>query len=387
MPETYAERLDRNSEYAEAHRLACKAWREKQREKVVEVTTDDILHGTQQQQERRLSSTMKRQVAQVQAAFAALEARCDLLTAIDGIEAHSPAWLTPVRAKEPKKNYAIVNTISSDQHFDEVISLREMGGVNCYNRRIAKLRLDRHYEKVCSLAKDFLGGHTYEGAHVWWLGDAFTGNIHEELTKTNDGLGILESLEYWLDPVIANFVLLAGEFGKLHISARRGNHTRTSQRTPAKRRVVESYDWLFMRLIQRELRGDSRITFDIPESDDGEVIAQYNTKFLATHGDQFRGGSGISGILTPLKLGAYKKERNHGALDTPFDVMLMGHFHQYMTIPGIIVNGSLKGFDEYAYVSNFGYEPPQQAFWLTTPGYGPAFHVPIRPQDRKRERW
>jgi hypothetical protein len=151
--------------------------------------------------------------------------------------------------------------------------------------------------------------------------------------------------------------------------------------------VVESYDWLFMRLIQRELRGDSRITFDIPESDDGEVIAQYNTKFLATHGDQFRGGSGISGILTPLKLGAYKKERNHGALDTPFDVMLMGHFHQYMTIPGIIVNGSLKGFDEYAYVSNFGYEPPQQAFWLTTPGYGPAFHVPIRPQDRKRERW
>jgi len=67
--------------------------------------------------------------------------------------------------------------------------------------------------------------------------------------------------------------------------------------------------------------------------------------------------------------------------------MLMGHFHQYSTLPGIIVNGSLKGFDEYAYVSNFGYELPQQAFWLTTPSYGPAFHVPIRPQDRKREGW
>ena len=316
-----------------------------------------------------------------------LSQKCDLLTAIDGVVGDPPAWLTPKRALPGRRDRAIVNTISSDQHFDEVVDPNEMQGANAYNRRIAGMRLARHYEKVVSLAKVQLGQHAYDGCHVWWLGDAFTGNIHDELIKTNDGLGILESLEYWLDPVIRNFVLLADEFGKLHISARRGNHTRTSKKTPAKRRVVESYDWLFMRLIARELRGDKRITLDVPESDDGAVIQQYSTRFLATHGDQFRGGSGISGILTPLKLGAYKKDRNYNALERPFDVMLMGHFHQYSTLPGIIVNGSLKGFDEYAYVSNFGYELPQQAFWLTTPGYGPAFHVPIRPQDRKREGW
>ena len=346
-----------------------------------------------QQQITRLESYkgvnehLRRQHVSDLVAMESLERKCDLLTAIDQLVGSPPKWLTPERKRPTGKAYAIVNTISSDQHFDEVVAPTEMGGVNAYNRKIAELRLNRHFEKVCSLAREHLAGHTFEGVHLWWLGDAFTGDIHEELTKTNEGEGILDSIDFWLDPVIRNIKLLADEFGKLHVSARRGNHTRTSKRVPAKRRVVESYDWLFMRSVRRELQGDTRITFDIPKSDDGAVIAQYDTKFLATHGDQFRGGSGISGILTPLKLGAYKKTLNYAKLGTPFDVLLMGHFHQYMTIPGIIVNGSLKGWDEYAYTSNFGFEPPSQAFWLTTPDYGPSFHVPIQPMDRKHEGW
>jgi DNA repair exonuclease SbcCD nuclease subunit len=106
-----------------------------------------------------------------------------------------------------------------------------------------------------------------------------------------------------------------------------------------------------------------------------------------THGDQFRGGSGISGIQTPLALGAFRKSKRQQAIDDPFDTMLLGHFHQYMTLPGMIVNGSLKGYDEYAMISNFGFEVPQQAFWLTTPERGPGFHVAIQPMSRKAEGW
>jgi len=106
-----------------------------------------------------------------------------------------------------------------------------------------------------------------------------------------------------------------------------------------------------------------------------------------THGDQFRGVSGISGIQTPLALGAFRKSKRQQAVNDPFDTMLIGHFHQYMTIPGIIVNGSLKGYDEYASISNFGFEQPQQAFWITTPEGGPSFHAPIQPMNRKAEGW
>jgi hypothetical protein len=51
------------------------------------------------------------------------------------------------------------------------------------------------------------------------------------------------------------------------------------------------------------------------------------------------------------------------------------------------VNGSLKGYDEYAYVSNFGFETPRQAFWVTTPEHGPSFHTAIEVMNRKAEGW
>ncbi|NBX73397.1 MAG: hypothetical protein EBQ89_03775, partial [Alphaproteobacteria bacterium] len=38
---------------------------------------------------------------------------------------------------------------------------------------------------------------------------------------------------------------------------------------------------------------------------------------------------------------------------------------------------SLKGYDEYAYISNFRYEPPRQAFWLTDPDHGVTITAPI----------
>ena len=70
-----------------------------------------------------------------------------------------------------------------------------------------------------------------------------------------------------------------------------------------------------------------------------------------------------------------------------YDTMILGHFHQYLVIPGVIVNGSLKGYDEYAYVSNFGFETPRQAFWVTTPEHGPSFHTAIEVMNRKNEAW
>jgi hypothetical protein len=65
----------------------------------------------------------------------------------------------------------------------------------------------------------------------------------------------------------------------------------------------------------------------------------------------------------------------------------MGHFHQYITIPGLIVGGSMKGYDEYAYGLNLRPEPARQAFWVTTPEYGPTIHAPVYIQDRDKEGW
>jgi hypothetical protein len=326
----------------------------------------------------------KRRLEQAHKNIEELEKRFDLVTSIDGLTANPPKWL--LGKKNPKGYHGIANTISSDQHFGEVVRPEEMAGTNAYNMKIAKMRFKKHMEKFCSLGTEQLGYLKYDGAHIWWNGDAFSGDIHEELAKTNE-MSTLATLEDMIDPVVAGFKLAADTYGNLHVSSRRGNHTRTSRKTPSKGRVKESYDWLFMRVVAREFRGDKRVTFDIPENDDGEIITQYKTRYLATHGDQFKGGSGIAGIMTPLALGNYKKLRRQVSVGQPYDVMILGHFHTYLTIPGIIVNGSLKGYDEYASTNNMGYEDPLQAFWVTTPEHGPSFHTAIMVADRKAEGW
>ena len=48
-------------------------------------------------------------------------------------------------------------------------------------------------------------------------------------------------------------------------------------------------------------------------------------------------------------------------------MVIMGHYHQYISIKGAIVNGSLKGYDEYAMGNRFAFEIPKQALWFTHP--------------------
>ena len=43
----------------------------------------------------------------------------------------------------------------------------------------------------------------------------------------------------------------------------------------------------------------------------------------------------------------------------------------------VIVNGSLKGYDEWVYKMNFGWERPTQALWTTHPDYGIIHHLPV----------
>lgn len=325
----------------------------------------------------------KRRAERAERAHDDLLKKCDLLVALDGVLAGPPQWL---RAKSSKKNHrGIANLMLSDLHLDEVVTPQQMGNVNAYDRKIAVRRLRETIERTAEVAKDNIQGIQYDGITCWLGGDIFSGNIHEELKITNEA-PIMASFDFWIDPMVAALRLLADEFGAVHVPGCVGNHGRNTYKSVMKNRVEDNFDWLFYRVLARELKHDNRFTFQLPTTADVSV-RHYDHRYLLTHGDQFRGGSGISGIQTPLALGAYRKSRRQQAVDDPFDTMLLGHFHQYMTLPGVLVNGSLKGYDEYASISNFGYEVPQQAFWITTPERGPAFHVAIQPQNRKAEGW
>ena len=73
----------------------------------------------------------------------------------------------------------------------------------------------------------------------------------------------------------------------------------------------------------------------------------------------------------------FKKRARNAQVGQEYDCLLMGHFHTHTQLTKLIINGSLKGYDEYASSGNFPFEKPQQALWITHPKHGVTFRMPV----------
>jgi hypothetical protein len=313
-----------------------------------------------------------------------LKSQLQLIERLEGQRVDTaPSWMVP--KQKAKGHRATLNLLLTDAHLDEVVDPDQIEGLNCYNRAIGEIRLETFFTGAVKLARHYLGGVQYDGVCLMLGGDIFSGNIHEELSRTNEAT-LFNSLLYWLDPMKAGLELLAKEFGRVHVAGTPGNHGRMTRKPIAKDRASDNLDWLFYRLLAKSLQADERFTWEIPTGADTRVQV-YDVKYLLTHGDQFRGGSGIAGALSPLMLGHARKSTRQQTVGHPYDYMVIGHWHQSLFVKRIICGGAMKGYDEYAYIGNFDFEVPKQPLWITTPERGITFKADIEVMDRKREKW
>ena len=295
-----------------------------------------------------------------------------------------PHWVAP---KKPTEHHAIPCLLLTDVHWDEVIDPAQVEGYNAYNRAIAEQRVKRAFTRTVKIVRNYFAGVKYDGFQLFLGGDLMSGIIHEELTETNQGT-LCESILTVMDPIVAGIDLLAREFGRVNVTCVVGNHGRRTRKPRSKLRAQDSFDWLVYQLVAKYFAARKDITMQVSPAADAPVTV-YSTRYLLTHGDQFRGGSGISAELAPLLLGVHRKTRRQSGLGIPYDVMVMGHWHQTIWLPskGLIAGGSLVGYNEYNYVSNHSPEPPQCSLWLTTPERGITMTAPVFVQDRKAEGW
>jgi len=312
-----------------------------------------------------------------------LIAQRDLIQSITDLDPRPPKWLTPQKA--PSAHHATVCTILSDSHFDEVVNPDEIGGVNAYDRDIATLRLRRYFDQVCTVSRDYMAGVTFDGAVCMLGGDLVSGDIHEELKETN-ATSTLNTVLYYSELIAAGIGQLADEFGKVHVPVVVGNHGRRTRKPRAKGRAQDNFDWLIGQMVAREFRTDDRVTFDIPDGAN-TLVPVYGTTFRLEHGDSARGGSGWMGVLGPAMRRDQKVRSVAQDTDRPYDHLVIGHWHRLSWLGNVIVNGSSKGYDEYASIEGFSFEPPQQAMWLTTPERGVTMQAPIFVADAKAEGW
>lgn len=298
-----------------------------------------------------------------QGADAALLAR---ITSIHPEDLKVPKWMA---AKPNRKaHHATPVLMLSDLHLDEVVSLRDMHGMNEYNRAVAERRLSRVIDFTVEYCKRYSAGLQYDGIVAALLGDIITGTIHAELAATNEAT-VPATICHWVPRIASALTYLADFFGHVHVPCVDGNHDRTTDKTRMKQRAENSYAWIVYNWLADSLRADKRITFSISPSSD-QILSVYDTKLLLVHGDGFRGGGGVGGIYPSMLKYLHRQQSMWAASGQNWDYCLMGHWHSLMWGQNFIVNGSLKGFDEYARRNGFGFEKARQALFIVTPERG-----------------
>jgi hypothetical protein len=286
-----------------------------------------------------------------------------------------PTWL--LKAKSGKRHQATPVAHLSDVHHGEVVNPPEVGWVNGFNSQISRRRVRRFFERTIIICDEYLAGVDYPGIVVPVSGDIVTGNIHEELKETNDQ-HILPCVRDAADMIGAGLIMLRERFGKVYVPWVVGNHGRLDKKPRAKGAVEDNFDHHIGALLLRDLArdGEKGITIDLATARDHQFTIN-KTRYLQTHGDQFKGGSGIAAELSPMFIGDARKRKKHTAINRPYDVMIGGHFHTRFGLPTIKFNGAVKGYDEYSLYGNFGFQVPQQSFWLDTPEHGITMEAPI----------
>jgi hypothetical protein len=291
-----------------------------------------------------------------------------------------PNWIKRPRRRGKAGKRVTAMAKFSDWHYGEVVDPAEVRYLNGYDKGIADIRTHNFFDSTLRLCFDYMKGFDYEGIVVPFLGDIVTGDIHEELRETNYAPTISVILEK-APNVAAGLTLLADHFGKVWVPVICGNHGRQSQKPRFKQRVETNFDWLFGEMVARSLEDDPRITVTIPRSSK-YIFNVYTTTFLASHGDEARGGSGIASLLSPLMIADARMRKT-----THYDFWLCGHWHQLANFKRVEVNGAGKGFDEYALGKNLDFDWPAQDLSIVDPKYSVVCHWPIRVIEPGSEPW
>lgn len=333
---------------------------------------------------------LKKEVQRLRAELKAAEAESADTQAIKRIIGHSvekaaslkvPNWM--VKSGRPSAP-GVPMLFLSDLHWGEVVYPAQVNNVNSYNLTIARKRMRTVVETAVSLLKIISPSKDYPGIVLALGGDMISGDIHEELAESNEMHSIPTVLDL-LEHIGAALNLLADTYGAVFVPCVSGNHGRNTKKIRAKDRNHTSFDWMLYQLLARHFVNDKRITFYIPEGPDA-AFRIYSTRYNLTHGDQFRGGDGMIGALGPIIRGDHKKRSRNAQIDLSYDVLMLGHWHTYMHLTRVLVNGSLKGYDEFANSCNFGFELPQQSLHITHPKHGVTFRMPVYAEEHKGAR-
>jgi hypothetical protein len=296
-----------------------------------------------------------------------------LIDAVNTLEPYSQVY-------KPSKKQKIVSSPVipvmhwTDWHIGAMIEEDLVEGFNSYSYSIAEERVMTLTNKFISWIELHRTNYKVNEIQIIDTGDNISGDIHEELSRTNE----------WPVPVqiVKAAELKAEAIRRIACHAEKvniefivpDNHSRRTPKPQFKQAGMNSENYLVGVLAKSMLSNVSNVNFHIEMAQSGRVEVN-GRKYLCEHGNAIRGWAGIPYYGMDRKASQEAKRR----MLTPkgFHRMIIGHFHHPMMTQYYFVGGSLSGTDEFDHGQG-RYSEPSQSAWMVHSKWGEFDYIAFK---------
>jgi len=273
----------------------------------------------------------------------------------------------------------------TDTHIGDNVESDQMLGLNEYNIDVFNKRLYGWANQIITLAELRRNSADVGELIVPMLGDMISGDIHEELARTNNDHCMGQMIR-GANLISQALMLIAPHFDKVRVACVVGNHGRMTRKPPMKDKYMD-WDYMLYQWIAVFCQEQKNIEFHIPKSF-MTTIKVCNRDILLAHGDFINGGgSGTAisrGVNNMRNVMAFRKglvdemqQLQDNALENvpdKFETALLGHFHRVDEVDigtgAVHICGCMKGGDEYAMQRVQAINKPRQIVLYYHPKYG-----------------
>jgi hypothetical protein len=248
--------------------------------------------------------------------------------------------------------------LMSDFHLEERVEAKTVNGLNNYDLNIAEKRVKELFQNTLKLVETQQYSVKIDTLIIALLGDIISSNIHDALLEINQ-LRPIEAIIFAENLVIGGIqYLLDNSKLNLVIPCHVGNHPRLTKKVHIATETGNNLETFMYHHLANHFKGNKRVKFLIA---DGYLsyLKIYDFTICFSHGHSVRYSGGVGGISICMNKAIAQWEKLKKA-----DLYCMGHFHQFIDLGNIIVNGSVIGWNTYATFIKAGFEKPRQAFFL-----------------------
>jgi hypothetical protein len=266
----------------------------------------------------------------------------------------------------------------SDVQYGETVLAEEMDGLNRFDAKIANARLGTFFSKAGNLMTKYWKGDPPDEIVLCLGGDLISGNIHDELARTNQP-AVPHAVRDVAENIAGGILHLRKTVkAKIRVLSVPGNHGRTTMKPQSKGRSASSLDLLATDFCEAVVRGGGVKDIPFYKSTSPDVcFSTYGWNWMLTHGDTMGGRGGGQGYIGPAAViikGHRKLVDTSGRTGRGIHYVLTGHYHTTLRTTFGWANGSVIGYNEYARDLRCDPESAKQNLLVVHPRHGVIRH-------------